>query len=385
MRLHCRNLRKRIWRTVSFFVAILILSGTIFGVSIAIPQNASATNDMAAEVVELINEIRAENGLSELTVYVELQQVADLRASEITEVFSHNRPDGTTCDTAYTLFGISTSACAENIAAGYSTAQSVVEGWMNSENHRANILNSKYTHIAVGLVYDASSEYKYYWVQEFSADYTVTATTAAATTAAPTTTAVSTTTAAPTAEETTAETVGASETTKAEETAEETEPSADEDTSSTNEKTGVVTGIKAKIIGDGYALEFSLPVSSEDEEQGDSSSETESVESIQEDESGTEDGQIDSEADSDESLVQAASGNEFAESELDAQVESGSGSEGKEKSGVSFFDILPWCIIAMLIVVIGILVIYIILMKRKKDEEDEDNEDENDNTRRKNQ
>ncbi len=84
---HCGSTKKRIWRAASFFAEILILSGTILGVSIAIPQNASATNDMAAEVVELINEIRAENGLSELTVYVELQQVADLRASEISEYF----------------------------------------------------------------------------------------------------------------------------------------------------------------------------------------------------------------------------------------------------------------------------------------------------------
>ena len=60
-------------------------------------------------------------------------------------------------------FGVSYRTAGENIAMGYSSAQAVMNGWMNSSGHRANILNSAYTRIGVGYVADGN-----YWVQEFT-------------------------------------------------------------------------------------------------------------------------------------------------------------------------------------------------------------------------
>ena len=61
------------------------------------------------------------------------------------------------------------SLVGENIAAGYSSPEAVVEGWMNSPGHRANILEAEFTHIGVGYEYLPGTTYKYYWSQEFAA------------------------------------------------------------------------------------------------------------------------------------------------------------------------------------------------------------------------
>ena len=59
-------------------------------------------------------------------------------------------------------FGISYRSAGENIAMGYKTPEAVVDGWMNSSGHRANILNSSFTKIGVGYVKDG-----HYWTQIF--------------------------------------------------------------------------------------------------------------------------------------------------------------------------------------------------------------------------
>ena len=62
-------------------------------------------------------------------------------------------------------FGISYRTAGENIAKGQKTAQSVMNGWMGSSGHRANILNSSYSEIGVGYASDAKGNT--FWVQIF--------------------------------------------------------------------------------------------------------------------------------------------------------------------------------------------------------------------------
>ena len=76
------------------------------------------------------------------------------------------RPDGRSCFTVLAETKISYRTCGENIAAGQTTPQEVVKGWMNSEGHRKNILNGSFTKLGVGYV-KASTGYKYYWTQMF--------------------------------------------------------------------------------------------------------------------------------------------------------------------------------------------------------------------------
>ncbi len=110
-----------------------------------------------------INDIRVENGLTELSTTPLLLEVSDTRAEEIVVDFSHYRPDGSVCFTALKSEGITYSFSAENIASGRSNPTATVDQWMQSEGHRANILNANFTHIGIGYTYDPDSTYGYYW------------------------------------------------------------------------------------------------------------------------------------------------------------------------------------------------------------------------------
>jgi len=116
----------------------------------------------SAEVVRLTNEERAKEGLSALTAAnKDLKQAALLRAHESAELFSHTRPDGRDCFTAFLECGIRNVSMGENLAMGYTTPAAVVADWMNSPGHRANMLDSDFTQIAIGVVLDDNG--KVFW------------------------------------------------------------------------------------------------------------------------------------------------------------------------------------------------------------------------------
>ncbi len=116
------------------------------------------------EVVSLVNEIRAQYGLSELALNTELSYVARLKSQDMHDnnYFSHTSPTYGSPFEMMTTFGISYRSAGENIAMGQTTPEAVVNAWMNSEGHRANILSASYTQIGVGYVADGS-----YWTQMF--------------------------------------------------------------------------------------------------------------------------------------------------------------------------------------------------------------------------
>ena len=115
---------------------------------------------MAETAAALVNEERAEQGLTSLTWSDALTQAAAVRAQECETSFSHTRPDGTDWWTVNSdlMYG-------ENLAYNYNSAAEVVEAWMNSEGHRANILKSSYTTIGIACYQTAAG--KWYWAQEF--------------------------------------------------------------------------------------------------------------------------------------------------------------------------------------------------------------------------
>lgn len=117
-------------------------------------------------IVELVNEERAKAGLAPLTLKEDITEAAQVRATETVQSFSHTRPDGRHFSTALTEAGVSYRGAGENIAWGQKTPEQVMEGWMNSEGHRANILNEKYTSIGVG--YYPSANGVNYWSQLFT-------------------------------------------------------------------------------------------------------------------------------------------------------------------------------------------------------------------------
>lgn len=124
------------------------------------------TLSYAEQVVKLVNEERAKAGLPALTMMTDLTAAANVRAVEIKQSFSHTRPNGSSFSTAIKEQGVSFRGSGENIAWGQKTPQQVMNGWMNSEGHRANILNKNFKNIGVGYYQDEKGIN--YWVQLFT-------------------------------------------------------------------------------------------------------------------------------------------------------------------------------------------------------------------------
>lgn len=134
------------------------------GQVINIPTVDASVTSYEQEVIRLVNEIRVKNGLKALTYDWELSRVARIKSQDMKDnkYFAHNSPTYGTPFQMIKNFGISFRSAGENIAKGYATPQAVVNGWMNSSGHRANILNASYTKIGVGYVASGN-----YWTQMF--------------------------------------------------------------------------------------------------------------------------------------------------------------------------------------------------------------------------
>lgn len=154
-----------------------------------------------------INQMREENGIPPILTAPLLQEMCGQRAEELITLYSHSRPNSMPWYTILEEYGINMNCMAgENIAAGYNTPESVVEGWMNSDGHRKTILNENYDYFAVGVYYKENDPdyYFYYWdliffssESSFENEYLpmqITTTTEATTTETTTTTMEATTT-----------------------------------------------------------------------------------------------------------------------------------------------------------------------------------------------
>jgi len=125
------------------------------------------------EVLQLTNQFRSENGRSPLKLNVELNATAYGHSQDMAQqdYFSHTGKDGSLPWDRAKEVGYEARAMGENIAAGQRTPQEVVQGWINSPGHRANLLNANYTELGVGYYYLAndtgSVNYNRYWTQVF--------------------------------------------------------------------------------------------------------------------------------------------------------------------------------------------------------------------------
>ena len=123
------------------------------------------------EILNLVNQERVKNGLEKLTWGDSCAEAAQTRAEELVSLYSHTRPDGSDWNTACVEPSDGDLYFeGENLMAGNSAVspESTVAAWMNSEAHKANILNPNFTKLSVGLYYDQNSQYKIYWSQYFS-------------------------------------------------------------------------------------------------------------------------------------------------------------------------------------------------------------------------
>ncbi len=122
--------------------------------------------DYEQKVLNIINQIRREENLRELVFSTSNSRGAGIRAEEITLKFDHIRPNGSYWYTIFTELKQSPDGTGENIARNYYTPEAVVDAWMNSYEHRKNILNPDFRYIGISYLEKYSGET--YWVQLFS-------------------------------------------------------------------------------------------------------------------------------------------------------------------------------------------------------------------------
>lgn len=133
--------------------------------------HAAAVAGAADRVLTLVNQERARAGLAPLTIDPQLTTSAQTFSEYMASAnfYAHNGPDGSTPPTRMTAAGFpGTGTWGENIAAYYSDADAVMQLWMASPAHRANILNPAFTQIGIGVAFNPNSQWKYYWTQDFA-------------------------------------------------------------------------------------------------------------------------------------------------------------------------------------------------------------------------
>ena len=149
-----------------------ITAGTYDGArrdSITVTVVEVPTEQWKREVLDLVNEERKKVGMTELSWGTTCEAAASVRARELMTSYSHIRPDGTSWETACPI-PEEGGWSGENLMAGNGAVnpETVVEAWMNSPEHKKNILNNNFTKLSVGFVFDQDSQYKTYWSQFFS-------------------------------------------------------------------------------------------------------------------------------------------------------------------------------------------------------------------------
>ncbi|MGW3450945.1 CAP domain-containing protein [Streptomyces sp. NPDC001076] len=134
-------------------------------VKTAAPITSSEEAVVEAEVLKLVNEERAKVGCSVVSANSSLTKLAEAFSDDMAarDFFDHTDPDGKTPWDRAAAVGI-TNLGGENIARGQATAQAVMDAWMNSEGHRANILNCDFKTLGVGVHFGEGGPW---WTQDF--------------------------------------------------------------------------------------------------------------------------------------------------------------------------------------------------------------------------
>ena len=134
-----------------------------------------ASNEFDQSILKLVNIERTNRGLDPLSIDIQLDQAANLHNDEMVraDMMSHQLPGEASLGDRVRATGYSWTRVGENIAAGYTTPEAVVEAWMNSTGHKENILNPEFTHIGIGYEFapdNKNADFDVYWTQVFGAN-----------------------------------------------------------------------------------------------------------------------------------------------------------------------------------------------------------------------
>jgi uncharacterized protein YkwD len=146
-----------------------------------LPQAASSSgNSYIDQVLQLTNAERAKAGLNPLQFNAQLNNAAQSHSQDMAlgDYFSHTGSNGSLVSDRALGAGYKYSYVGENIAAGQVTPQEVVEAWMNSPGHKANIMNPYFQEIGIGYYYldmysdTGNNNFNHYWTQNFGSTLT---------------------------------------------------------------------------------------------------------------------------------------------------------------------------------------------------------------------
>jgi len=146
---------------------------TSTSITVESPNPPSSGNSFINRVLELTNAQRLQAGAVPLTLNSKLNNSAQAHSEDMAlhDFFGHKGSNNSSMGDRAKASGYKFSRLGENIAAGYATPEDVVQGWMNSPGHRANILNPSYREMGIGYYYLANDtgnvNQNYYWTQDF--------------------------------------------------------------------------------------------------------------------------------------------------------------------------------------------------------------------------
>jgi|GEM_PF-1475300 len=134
-------------------------------------QTVAPSHELSEElqkVLDLTNEVRAENGLDQLTHHHLLSDAAQAHSQDQADMnkLTHTGSDGSNPGDRIEAAGYDSRRWAENAAAGFPTAESVMNGWLNSPGHRTNIMYPDVTEIGLGIAF--TTDGYPYWTQVFA-------------------------------------------------------------------------------------------------------------------------------------------------------------------------------------------------------------------------
>jgi len=132
-----------------------------------VPAAGGAAGSYPTQVLQLTNVQRVQNGCGPLAASSQLADAADAHTGEMARYryFSHTGRAGEDPSARISAAGYRWQRWAENIAAGQRTPEAVVDAWMHSPVHKANILDCRLTELGVGYTVDSAR--KAYWTQDF--------------------------------------------------------------------------------------------------------------------------------------------------------------------------------------------------------------------------
>lgn len=154
-------------------------SDRVYGIILTDPTYISTTTSYTADtiselqkqIMDMTNAYRAQYSLNAYNWNSALASAAQAHAEDMANnsYFSHTGQDGSTPGKRISAKGLNYTACAENIDAGYYSAEAALNGWINSSGHRKNLISETYTHIGVGTAYNANDNLGYgtRYVQDF--------------------------------------------------------------------------------------------------------------------------------------------------------------------------------------------------------------------------